>query len=373
MELLPGLKKGGITIISHHILVINTGIQSLKIAVFKDDKLVFNKTIRDNLILTIDDETRRQKQLTVMKQRLLLQLKQAGIEMKKIDLVISNTGYLKPLSSGVYTINAAMVADLIANASYTVEGSFGAILAQSLSAYYHIPAVTYDPPTVDELQPEARISGHPQFERRSYFNALNQKAVSRQVAEKIGKSYESSRFVVAHLGSAISVGVHKDGKVVDVNNGYFGGGPFSTIRTGSLPLSGWLIEYRDALIEPKKIDKLIHEGGFSAYLGTDSLTDVEWEIAAGNQKAIAIYEAMLYQIAKEIGAYATVLKGDIDAIILTGGMTISPYLVEQLIPYIEWIAPIYTIEDQLEMKTMGEIGLRILQGTETVRDYQSSR
>lgn len=363
--------KGGVTINSQSILVINSGVQSLKIAIFKDGKIAFNKTIRDQLLVTIDDQKLLQKQLPVIKQRLFLQLKQAGIEMKEIDIIVSNTGYLQPLKSGAYTINTAMIADLIANASFTIEGSLGAILAQSLAVYYQIPAITYDPPTVDELQPQARISGHPKYDRRSYFNALNQKAVSRKVAESIGKTYENARFIVAHLGSSISVGVHQNGKVIDVNNGYFGGGPFSTIRTGSLPLSGWLVQYRDTVIETNKLEKLIYKGGFSAYLGTDSLTDVEWEIAAGNAKAAAIYDAMLYQIAKEIGSYAPVLKGEIDAIILTGGMTISPYLVEQLTPYIEWIAPIHVIEDQLEMTTMAEVGLRVLQGTETVNEYQS--
>ena len=353
------------------ILIINTGVQSIKIAIFDEDKVVFNKTIREQKVQPINDYITLQKQLTATKQRLLLQLKKAKIEMKSIDLIVSNTGYIQPVKSGAYTINEAMVSDLIEHSFYEAEGSFGAILAHSLAEYYQVPAITYDPPTVDELQDVARVSGHPDFVRRSYFNALNQKAVGRHIAKKIGTTYEEAKFIIVHLGSAVSVGAHENGKVIDVNNGYYGEGPFSTIRTGSLPMEAVIKKYIASPEEVKELPLILKQGGFLGYLGTDSLTDVEWRIVEDDQEAIAIYDAMTYQIAKEIGAYATVLKGNVDAVILTGGMSISPFLVKKISEYIKWIAPIHIVEDQLEMQTLSQVGLRVLNNEEEVMMYTS--
>ena len=223
---------------------------------------------------------------------------------------------------------------------------------------------------VDELDDIARISGHPKFSRVSIFHALNQKAVARSHAKFVMRNYEDMNIIVAHLGGGITVGAHRKGRVVDVNNGLDGEGPFSPERSGTLPMGDLVRMCFSGKYSQKEIMKMIKgEGGLVGYLGTNSAYDVEQMVVKGDAHARLIYEAMAYQVAKEIGAMSTVLKGDVDVILITGGVAHSKWFVNQIIERVHKIAPVHVYPGEDEMKALAMNGMRVLRGETVAKIY----
>jgi butyrate kinase len=223
---------------------------------------------------------------------------------------------------------------------------------------------------VDEMEPIAKISGMPAIERRSIFHALNQKAVARRVAKQNGTSYEQVNYIVAHMGGGITVGVHAKGRVIDVNNGLHGDGPFSPERAGSIPF-GDLVSlcFSGKYFASEIMRMIVGRGGLMGYLGTTDAREVEERIAQGDEKAKSVYEAMAYQVAKEIGSCAAVLKGKVDGIILTGGLAYGKSFTQMIQERVEWIAPVHLVPGENELQALVEGALRVVRGEETAKNY----
>jgi butyrate kinase len=263
------------------------------------------------------------------------------------------------------------VADLKKAAWGEHASNLGGLIAYAIGQEAGIPAFIVDPVVVDEMEPLARVSGSPLFERRSIFHALNQKAVARKAAADLGKSYTDVNLVVVHLGGGISVGAHQRGRVIDVNNALNGDGPFSPERAGGVP-AAQLIElcYSGKYSEKALKKALVGEGGMVAYLGTNDMVQVEEKAEEGEGEKEAFYQkAMAYQIAKEIGMYAAVLKGEVDAIVLTGGIAYNKKMMSLIRQYIEWIAPIIIYPGEEELQALASGTLRVLNGKEEAEIY----
>ncbi|MCK4359891.1 MAG: butyrate kinase, partial [Candidatus Cloacimonetes bacterium] len=248
--------------------------------------------------------------------------------------------------------------------------NLGAFIAKSIADKIGVPAFIVDPVPVDEMEDIARISGVPEIERQSLFHALNIKSIARKTAKTIGKPLEECNLIGIHMGGGISVVALKKGKAVDVNNAMLGMGPFSPQRAGALPIGGIIDlcysgEYKKEELEKK----LVKKSGLMAYLGTDNGIEIEKEIEQGNKKFEKIFSAMVYQIAKEVGAYATVLRGDVNAIFLTGGLAHNKYLIKCLKERINFIAPIHIFPGEGEMEAMAEAGIRVLTDDEEAKNY----
>jgi butyrate kinase len=353
----------------YRILVINPGSTSTKIGVFDNEISIFEKTIRHdsemiNSFNTIID------QYEFRKNTILETLDNAGINISKLSAVCGRGGFLRPIEGGTYAVNNTMLEDLRNGFAGQHASNLGGIIAYEIASGLNIPSLIVDPVVVDELEPIARISGFSLIERVSIFHALNQKAVARRVAKELGKKYTELNLIVTHMGGGITVGVHKQGKVIDVNNGLHGDGPFSPERAGTVPV-GDLVAlcysgqyYRDEIMK-----KLVGQGGLVGYLGTNDAVEVEKRIEAGDQQASLIYEAMSYQVAKEIGAASAVLAGKVDAIVLTGGLAYSEGFVKAITDRINWIADTIVHPGENELQALAEGTLRVLRGEEKVKKY----
>lgn len=354
------------------VLVINPGSTSTKIAVFNiySDKL-FQTNIKhsaDELspFPTITDQYEFRKKIIIQT------LKNAGINIQDIKVIVGRGGLIKPIPSGMYEVNERMKEDLKVGILGQHASNLGGLIADDIAR--EIPgakAFIADPVVVDEMDDIARISGHPRFKRISIFHALNQKAIARLHAKSQGKNYEDLNLIVAHLGGGISVGAHRKGKVVDVNQALDGEGPFSPERSGTLPvgeLAKLCFSGEVTLDEVKKM--ITGKGGLVAYLGTNDALEVEQRIKNGDQYAKLIYEAMAYQVSKEIGAYATVLKGQVDAILITGGIAYDKMFVEWIKERVEFIAPVYVYPGEDEMQALAMNGICYLKGEIVPKKYE---
>lgn len=350
------------------LLVINVGSTSTKAACFKGKAPVVLETIRyssEDLALysSFHDQLPRRKD------DLLKFLHKHGIGLDKVDMIISRGGLGKPLPAGAYTIDDAMCKDLLEGKFGKHASALGPAIALDLSMRYGIPAIVIDPPSTDEFHPLARFSGLPEIERKSVLHALNQKAAAHRLAEKLGKRYEEMNLVVAHLGGGITVGAHRKGRVIDCTHG-LAEGPFTPERAGSLPTASLLdLACSGKLDKQQILNRLVGQGGLSAYLGTTDVRKVEEMIRAGDEKANLVYEAMAYQIAKEIGAMSVVLKGEIDGIILTGGLANSEMLMDRIKEWTQFIAPVFIYPGEDEMSALAEGGLRVLRKEEKLQRY----
>jgi butyrate kinase len=352
------------------ILTINPGSTSTKIAVYENKQAILQTTLRHSaeelrVFPSIVD------QFSFRKELILDALKQADIDIHSIDMVVGRGGLVHPIESGIYEVNDAMAEDLRKGVMGEHASNLGGLIARDIVKELNdVKAYIADPVVVDELQDVARISGHPQFERLSIFHALNQKAIARSYAREVGKSYEELNLIVAHLGGGISVGVHKKGRVIDVNNALHGDGPFSPERSGGLP--AWqLAEFcMSGKADAKTVSKMITgNGGFVAYLGTNNAYEVEQAAEKGDAKAVLIQDAMSYQISKEIGAAAAVLEGKVDAILITGGIAHNPYSVNYIKKHTGFIAPIHVYPGEDEMWALASNGFMVLNGEIEVKVY----
>lgn len=365
--------EGGLNvrIIDQKVLVINPGSTSTKIGVFSGETLLMEHTIRHSaeevsLYPSIID------QYAFRKEGILTALETEGISISKLDAVCGRGGLLRPIEGGTYSVNDAMIEDLRKGYSGQHASNLGGILAKEIATGLNIPAFIVDPVVVDELAPLARISGFPLINRKSIFHALNQKAVARRYAKQVDKKYEDLRLIVTHMGGGITVGAHAAGKVIDVNNGLHGDGPFSPERAGTVPI-GDLVElcFSGNYFRSEVMKSLVGEGGLVGYLGTNDAVLVEKRIATGDEKAKLIYEAMAYQIGKEIGSAAAVLQGRVDAIILTGGLAYGKGFIELITSSVDWISDVVVYPGEDELQALAEGAIRVLSGEEKAKNYPS--
>jgi len=352
------------------ILVINPGSTSTKIAVFDDETELFKVNI-SHPVEQIHKYSRVIEQFDFRKEVILEELARAGIPRESIQAVVARGGLLRPIPSGTYAVTDRMVEDLKAEVQGEHASNLGGLIAKTLASELNIPAYIVDPVVVDEMEEIARITGLPFIKRKSILHALNQKKVARQAAKDLGRRYEEVNFIVVHLGGGISVGAHRQGKIVDVNNALNGDGPFAPERSGSLP--AWdLVELcfsgQYTRAEIKKL--LAGKGGVVALLGTNDMVAVEDRIKAGDKKAELITRAMAYNVAKWIGVMATVLQGQVDGIVVTGGLAHYRQLVDWIRERCEFIAPFYVYPGGDEMRALAEGALRVLEGEEQAKIYE---
>jgi len=355
---------------TYRLLIINPGSTSTKIAIFDNEKPVLEQTLRHSNeelapYATVIDQFEFRKNV------ILDTLNTNGINISKLSAVVGRGGLLKPMEGGTYKVNEQMLSDLKAAVMGQHASNLGAIIANEIATQLGIPAFIVDPVVVDEMDEIARISGMPEIKRISIFHALNQKAVARRAAADLGKKYEELNLVIAHLGGGISVGAHRKGRIVDVNNALDGEGPFSPERTGGLPVSGLMkLCYSGKYTMDEMKKKITGKGGLVAYLGTNDGREVVKMIEAGDKNAELIYKAMAYQVAKDIGACAAVLEGKVDAVCLTGGLAYDKLLIGWIKEMVEFIGDVRIYPGEDEMIALAEGGLRVLRGEEAAKEYK---
>lgn len=353
----------------YRMLIINPGSTSTKIAVYDDLNQVFGETLNhSNEELAAFDKIF--SQYDFRKNAIIDSLKQRDIDIKTLSAVVGRGGDMRPIESGTYKVNDQMIDDLKTKATRQHASNLGAVIAAEIGNSCNIPAFVVDPVVVDEMDDIARISGMADIKRTSIFHALNQKAVAKRYAKETGKAYESMNLIVAHLGGGISVGAHRKGRVVDVDDAFDGDAPFSPERSGGLPV-GALVKmcYSGEYSFAEMKRKIVGAGGLVSYLNTNDARNVEAMIEDGNKEAALVYEAMAYQVAKHIGMYATVLKGEVDAIILTGGIAYSAKMVDWIKERVAFIADVVVSPGEDEMRALAEGGLRVLTGEEVAKEY----
>ena len=353
----------------YRILTINPGSTTTKIAIYQDEEPLIVKTISHSRVeldlcgVILDQRSLRE-------QAVWDAMKEADIDPATLDAVVGRGGLIRPIDSGVYTINPTMLHDLEDAAAATHASTLGAIIAYAIATELHLPAYVVDPIVVDELDPFAKLTGFPGIERQSIFHALNQKAIARRCAREMGVLYENSRFIVAHMGGGITVGAHRYGRVIDVNDALAGEGPFTPERTGAVPLLPLIdLCYSGAYTHDEMVELITKRGGMMAYLGTNDLRKCLRMVKEGDEYATLVFESMAYQVSKEIGAMAAVLEGRVDAIILTGGLAHSVRFTGAIKERVDLIAPVKVFPGEDELLALAEGALRVLRGEEQPLTY----
>ena len=353
----------------YKLLIINPGSTSTKIGVYEDE----NQILEENLKHSAEEIAKYDRiydQFPFRKEVILNVLKEKNIDINTLSAVVGRGGLLKPIVSGTYAVNDKMLEDLKVGVQGQHASNLGGIIANEIAKELNIPAFIVDPVTVDEMQEVARISGIPEVRRRSIFHALNQKAVAKRYAKEKGVKYEDLNLIVTHMGGGTSVGAHCKGKVIDVNNALTGEGPFSPERSGGVPLGDLIdIAYSGKVSYEEMKKKINGKGGAVAYAGTNDFKVVADKADAGDKESKLIYDAYIYQIAKEIGLEAAVLSGKVDAILLTGGIAYNKGITGKIAERVSFIAPVvvYPGEDELLALTQG--ALRVLKGEEKAQEY----
>ncbi|MFW5844288.1 MAG: butyrate kinase [Spirochaetota bacterium] len=354
---------------SYLILAINPGSTSTKVALYRNDEEILNTTIRHSTE-ELNGYPDLPSQLPLREEAVRSVLRQAGEDVRGLSAVVGRGGLIRPVPGGTYLVEEAMLADLRAGTLGEHASNLGGILAWDIAETLEIPAYIVDPVVVDELQDIARPAGTPSIERTSIFHALNHKAVARRFAAEQGRSYEELNLIVVHLGGGITVGAHRRGRVIDVNDGLNGEGPFSPERAGGLPALKVVSLCFAAGADEKQIRRSIKgAGGLSGYLGTNDAQEVGRRIEAGDSEAELIYRSMAYQVSKEIGAMAVVLRGEIDALLFTGGLARDRRFVDWISEAVSFLAPIHVYPGEDEMRALAGGALRVLTGAEQAKRY----
>ena len=355
---------------AYKLLIINPGSTSTKIGVYEGEKEILEETLRHSAEEILKYDTIFD-QLDFRKKVILKVLKEKGIDINELDAVVGRGGMLKPIEGGTYEVNEAMVEDLKIGVQGPHASNLGGILSNEIAKEIGKRAFIVDPVVVDEMEDVARLSGVPELPRKSKFHALNQKAVAKRYAKEHNTSYEDVNLIVVHMGGGVSVGAHRKGRVIDVNNALDGDGPFSPERAGGVP-SCELLEmcFSGKYSKEEVYKKLVGKGGFVAYANTNDARDLIKLSQEGDEKGSLIFNAFIYQIAKEIGSMAVVLDGEVDAIVLTGGIAYSDYVTNAINKKVKWIAPmvVYCGEDELLALAQGAI--RVLDGVEEAKIYK---
>ena len=350
------------------ILTINPGSTSTKVAVFEKSKRIAKATIRHNGSEMLKYETLAD-QLPVRQKLIVEFLHEYDIELNTIDGFIGRGGLVKPLESGLYKVNESLEETLRNNEYGHHASNLGGLIAKSLASVAGKDAYIADPVVVDELEDVARFTGLNGVERRSIFHALNQKAVARRYSKEKNLEYEKLNLIVAHLGGGISVGLHKNGRVVDVNNALDGDGPMSPERSGPLPVCG-VIDLMSDGADKESMKRMVSSyGGMFSYLNTKDCEEVSDMIAEGRMEASRVMNAMVYQIAKEIGALYAVTKGDLDAILLTGGLAYNQDVIEPLIEMIDHLGDIHLYPGENELEALAFNMQAFLEGRIEAKEY----
>jgi butyrate kinase len=350
------------------VLSINPGSTSTKIAVYDNEERIFQENIKH----TTEELSKFAKltdQFDVRQGVILKVLEEKKIDLKSLNGVIGRGGLLKPMEGGTYNISPRMIEDLHIGIQGEHASNLGGLIANSIAKTLGVPAFIADPVVVDELDAVARISGHPEFPRKSIFHALNQKAIARLFCSDHKKDYNKVNLIVAHMGGGVSVGLHSMGRVIDVNNALDGDGPFAPERSGSLPM-GQVIKacYSGKYTEADMKKVITGKGGLVAYFGTNDF--VELENKAKTDKAVQLaIDGFCYQIAKEIGALSTIVKGKVDAILLTGGIAHGKEVVAYIKNKVDFIGSVYTYPGEDEMWALACAALRVLKGDEKAKEY----
>lgn len=350
------------------ILAINPGSTSTKVGLFDGSDEVMSRTVRhgtDVTGLSIPD------QLPYREREVRNLLAEAGIAGEELSAIVGRGGLLAPMTSGTYAVNALMRADLASGRFGMHASNLGGLLAYKLGEVFQVPNFIVDPVVVDELGPLARPTGMPEINRRSIFHALNQKAVGKRFAAENGSDYKSLNLIIAHLGGGITVGAHAKGSVIDVNNGLDGDGPLAPERAGSIPV-GQLVElcYSTRYKQSEMKQKIVGGGGLYAHLGTFDAIEIEQRMVDGDEQATRLYETMAYRVAQEIAKHGATLHGDVDAILLTGGIAYSTWLTEQITARVGYLAPVHVYPGEDELKALAEGVVRVIRQEEAVREYE---
>ncbi len=354
---------------SHKILVINPGSTSTKIAVFEDENKLFEETLRHTIdelapYHNIPDQTEFRTNI------ILDCFKKRGFDGKTLDAISCRGGVLRPIPSGTYSVNDAMVKDCFEGARGQHASNLGALVSDKLSKMWGIPAYTVDPTVVDELLPVARYTGNPKFVRESKFHCLNQKAVARSYAKSIGRRYDEINVIVCHMGGGNSVGAHCKGRVVDVENALDGEGPFSAERSGGLPIGDVIRTCFSGEYTQKEVySMVVGKGGMVAYTGVNDLRVLTEKANEGDAKIQELLDAYYFQIAKEIACKSIALHGQVDQIILTGGVAYGKEAVAAITDLVSWIAPVTVYPGEMEMLALAQGVLRVMNGEEKALEY----
>ncbi|MEA4989201.1 MAG: butyrate kinase [Anaerovorax sp.] len=354
---------------ANKMFVLNLGSTSTKVAVYEDT----NEIVKESLQHSQEDLNHFSKimdQKEFRKNAIIDFLKRNNFHLETFDCIVARGGCTKPIEGGIYYITEKMLSDMESGIYGTHVSNVGCMIAYELSQEYHIPVITANTVSTDELCNFARYSGIKEAPRVSTFHALNHKAIARKYAKEIGRAYEDLNLVVVHLGGGISVGTHEKGHVIDTNNALEGDGSFSPERAGTLPVGAVVrMCFSGKYTEEQMMHNLRGGGGLMSYLGTNSGLEVEERIKNGDDYAKEVFEAMAYQVAKEIGGASTILKGKVDAILLTGSLAYSDLFTSWLIDRISFLAPVHKFAGENEMLSLAENGVRFLNKVEEVKTY----
>ncbi|MFO8145558.1 MAG: butyrate kinase [Candidatus Syntrophosphaera sp.] len=356
---------------SNRILAINPGSTSTKIAVYEGDKPVFEETLRHDPA-ELEPYPNIIDQYEFRKELVMKAMEENKVAPDTLNAVVGRGGLIRSVPGGTFRINEAMKRDLKDPSLWgrTHASNLGAFIADAIARELDIPAFIVDPVVVDEFEDIARISGIPEIERKSLLHALNIRYIARLMAAKIDRKLEEANMIGVHMGGGISVAAIKNGRIVDVNNALLGMGPFSPQRAGALPIGDLLeLAFSGKYTHKELMKYLTKTAGLMSYLGTDSGIEVSERIKSGDQKAKLITDAMCYQVAKEIGACAAVLKGKVDAIFFSGGLVFNEYIIEEIRSRVEFLAPIHLYPGEREMEALSQGGLRVLNGLEQAQEY----
>jgi butyrate kinase len=351
------------------VLVINPGSTSTKVAVYEDGEVQYSANIqmpRDEA----DKCGSAYGQLAFREAQLRASFARWPFDLKRLDLVMARGGFLRPLDGGIYRVGQAMLEDLASARFGEHASNLGAHLASRIAAQLGIEACIVDPVVVDEMADVARVAGHADFRRRSIFHALNQKAVAKRWCRENGRLYGHVGLIVAHMGGGVTVGLHKGGRVVDVNNGLDGEGPFSAERSGTLPM-GDLVRlcFSGERTEREILSMITGKGGLASLMGTNDFQGVEERARAGDERADLVLRAFALGVAKAIGALAAEASGKVDRILLTGGIAYSAATMTKIEKMCNFIAPVTVYPGENELDALAAAGFRFLAGEETAREY----
>ena len=350
-------------------LIINPGSTSTKIGVFEDETLLFEETLRHSTeeiskyASIVDQKDFRKEIITNL-------LNEKNFDIKSLNVVVGRGGMLKPIPGGTYAVTDDLLNDLKIGKQGQHASNLGGILAREIADSIGVPSYIVDPVVVDELDTISRYSGVPELPRTSVFHALNQKAVAKRYAKEQGRPYNEMDIIVVHMGGGVSVGAHHNGRIIDVFNALDGDGAFSPERAGAVP-SGALIKmcFSGKYTEKEVYKKIVGQGGFNAYCGTNDMRDVEKMADAGDVHAIEVRDAFIMQVAKDIGSMACVLNGKAEAIVVTGGIAYDKAVVNGLKERCEWIAPFTVYPGEDELLALAQGALRVMNGEESVMPY----
>ena len=354
---------------SYKVFVINPGSTSTKVAMFQDDRKIFQTNV-DHPVEELDQCKEIADQLPLRLKTIKQALKDADVSLEGIDAIAARAGSLAGLEGGVYRINEKLLEDSFTNKYVKHPNSLGPTLAKKLTEEYGGEIFCVNPPDVDELCDYERVSGFHEFVRMSRSHPLNQKENCIRYAKTQGKEYEEMNLIVCHLGGGVSIGAHRKGKMLSVNDAINGDGPMAPTRAGWLPATSLVkMCFSGNYTENEIMSRITKKGGLTDHLGTADAREIVKRIYEGDKYAELIYNAFIYQIAKAVGGCAAVLEGQVDAIILTGGIAYDEYLTQRLKTYISWIAPVVDAPGELEMEGLASGAIRVMKGIEEAKEY----